>query len=491
MSDKYGKSVDIEQINVTGQDLSGSTLSPLDLNTIQQSYASTFPMDLDYMDMLEKAADEEEFRMLGVTDAPPLGQRQIEAAQDYIDNLSRYISSANSENKQALDDAKRKLVELDVSREQIESVTNSRFPEGIDASKGIEGVMGPSIGGAVKQGYENLIDLYGTGALQALGSVIELAGGDKDLALGGTKVGVNPIGPGVSYIFGDDGKVRTTTLGQTQQGNPVVLTGPIGAAGAVFEDILRGDIDILGIPGAIVDAVGGPGGVVQTAANAGVLGLVDDSREEGGDVFLDEEAILASILNDDDPNKENKTTDQVTVDDAYTPIDLIADASRDGIDSVRTGVAAYNPTNLVADASRDDADLIRTGNKFVSDDLPGGGSIRTGEINPYEYETSTPTIKTGEAPVIKTGGGGGFGMPTETPSATGQGLTGVSTEKAGVADIGDPYQLSASLYENIMRVLQQDRENRRDDRNRTRTYYGGGSVRASDRIDEIARIIRG
>jgi len=113
----------------------------------------------------------------------------------------------------------------------------------------------------------------------------------------------------------------------------------------------------------------------------------------------------------------------------------------------------------------------------------------------YDDPSTTPSIKTGAAPAAGGGdgddAGGGFGMPTETPSATGQGLTGVSTEKTGVADIGDPYQLSASLYENIMRILQQDRENRRDDRNRARTYYGGGSVRASDRIDEIARIIRG
>jgi hypothetical protein len=267
-------------------------------------------MDLDYMDMLEKAADEEEFRMLGVTDAPPLEQRQVDAAQNYIDALSSYISSANSQNKQALDDAKQKLVELDVSRSQVESVTNFRFPEGIDASKGIEGVFGPSIGGAVKQGYENLIDLYGTGALQALGSVIELAGGDKELALGDTKVGVNPIGPGVSYIFGDDGKVRTTPLGQTKTGTPVVLTGPIGAAGAIGGDILRGDAGIFDIPEAIVDAVGGAAGVVQTAANAGVLGLGDDSREEGGDVFLDEEAILASILGDDDKQRADSNATQ-------------------------------------------------------------------------------------------------------------------------------------------------------------------------------------
>jgi hypothetical protein len=497
MSDKYGKSVDIEQINVTGQDLSGSTLSPLDLNTIQQSYASTFPMDLDYMDMLEKAADEEEFRMLGVTDAPPLGQRQIEAAQDYIDDLSRYISSANSENKQALDDAKQKLVELNVSREQIESVTNYRFPEGIDTSKGIEGVFGPTIGGAVKQGYENLIDLYGTGALQALGSVIELAGGDKDLALGGTKVGVNPIGPGVSYIFGDDGKVRTTSLGQTKTGTPVVLTGPIGAAGAIGGDILRGDIDIFGIPGAVVGAVGGPAGVVQTAANAGVLGLGEKDKDTE-DIFLDEEAILASILNDDDPNKKNKTTDQVTVDDAGAGTDaddaeiqVAGLESKDRADANIQVAALDSKKQADADIQVDAlgalnlggefvlSDLpgggsIRTGGEFVLSDLPGGGSIRTGEINPYEYETSTPTIKTGETPVIRTGdvggggggGGGGFGTPTG-------GVETVSVEPGPLVDIPGFYDISSmSIIPDYIDELV-ERERRRQ----TRGAAEGGHVK--------------
>jgi len=488
MSDKYGKSVDIEQINVTGQDLSGSTLSPLDLNTIQQSYASTFPMDLDYMDMLEKAADEEEFRMLGVTDAPPLGQRQIEAAQDYIDNLSRYISSANSENKQALDDAKRKLVELDVSREQIESVTNSRFPEGIDASKGIEGVMGPSIGGAVKQGYENLIDLYGTGALQALGSVIELAGGDKDLALGGTKVGVNPIGPGVSYIFGDDGKVRTTTLGQTQQGNPVVLTGPIGAAGAVFEDILKGDIDILGIPRAIVDAVGGPGGVVQTAANAGVLGLVDDSREEGGDVFLDEEAILASILNDDDPNKENKTTDQVTVDpnagdptdpvlvatsDQLPPVDRVSlPESQVPVDRVSLPEAQVPVDRVSLPEAQVAVERTSLPEAVVADIL---ASERTDPTRTALPEPTRTSVETAAA-----GGGGGGGGGTTAPSG---GIRTVSGGPGPSVDIDYLYDFARGLEQPFQATEEEEEDIVR--------AAEGGMIGGTDDFERILRILRG
>jgi hypothetical protein len=65
----------------------------------------------------------------------------------------------------------------------------------------------------------------------------------------------------------------------------------------------------------------------------------------------------------------------------------------------------------------------------------------------------------------------------------------MSTEKAGVADIAG-FDLNASLYENIMRILQQNSGNRRDDRNRTRPYYGGGQVRNAD-IDELMRLIRG
>jgi hypothetical protein len=67
-----------------------------------------------------------------------------------------------------------------------------------------------------------------------------------------------------------------------------------------------------------------------------------------------------------------------------------------------------------------------------------------------------------------------------------QGMRGMSTEKAGVADIGTQYDLDASLLENIMRILEG-----KDDNTRRNPYYSGGQVTRSDDIDEIIRLIRG
>jgi hypothetical protein len=185
------------------------------------------------------------------------------------------------------------------------------------------------------------------------------------------------------------------------------------------------------------------------------------------------------------------TTDTTTTTSNLPTVDTVT--SVDGALSTPSDITIDTPADIIAGGG---PDTLTTG---PSDIVTNGGGATLKAGTPGDMAAvvndslvsgpSDTTIEAGST--IQTGGGGGFGMPTETPSATGQGLTGVSTEKAGVADIGDPYQLSASLYENIMRILQQDRENRRDDRNRARTYYGGGSVRASDRIDEIARIIRG
>ena len=185
------------------------------------------------------------------------------------------------------------------------------------------------------------------------------------------------------------------------------------------------------------------------------------------------------------------TTDTTTTTSNLPTVDTVTPV--DGALSTPSDITIDTPADIIAGGG---PDTLTTG---PSDIVTNGGGATLKAGTPGDMAAvvndslvsgpSDTTIEAGST--IQTGGGGGFGMPTETPSVTGQGLTGVSTEKAGVADIGDPYQLSASLYENIMRILQQDRENRRDDRNRARTYYGGGSVRASDRIDEIARIIRG
>ena len=318
---------------------------------------------------------------------------QEKAAQNYIDLLSNYMGSANSENKQLLDDAKQRLAELGVSRKQIESATNSRFPEGIDTSQGISGVMGPNLKGAIDIAGDFVVDKVGTGALQALGAYGELFGADKDRLLQDTKVGVNPLGPGLSYIFGDDGKVRTTPLGTTSTGNPVVLSGPIGAAGSIFGDILSGDVDIFGLPGAIVDSVGGLGGAVQTAANTGALGLLEDSKEPGGDVVLDDAGILASILADDDTvtgGAGNDTLETVTEDETVT-VDPNAGAAigpLPDVDTTKTKTTAVDP-NAGVDVDTTKTTEVNTTNKF---DRAGEITTKVGPPLIFVPTDSTPSI---------------------------------------------------------------------------------------------------
>ena len=162
---------------------------------------------------------------------------QEKAAQTYAE-LVLGKQPTTAEEFADIEKAKQALIDLDVSRDQIEAATVTDafgFEKNVDTSQGISGVMGPTIKGAIDIAGDFVVDKFGTGALEALGAYGELFGADKDLLLQDTKVGVNPIGPGISYIFGDEGKVKTTPLGTTSTGNPVVLSGPIGAAGSVFE----------------------------------------------------------------------------------------------------------------------------------------------------------------------------------------------------------------------------------------------------------------
>jgi len=527
MSDKVkkfdaGGSI-LDQSNIAGQIFAqqpsgiGSAGTPLNLSAIQQSYGSTFPMDLDYMDMLEEAADRADPDLVAEFEKEQAAQNLQKAQEDAAYTYASLVlgkQPTTAAEFAAIKKAKQALVDLGVSREQIEAVKiPTAFGEkSVDASKGIEGVFGPSIGGAVKQGYENLIDLYGTGALQALGSVIELAGGDKDLVLADTKVGFNPIGPGVSYIFGDDGKVRTTSLGQTKTGTPVVLTGPIGAAGAIGGDILRGDIDIFGIPGAVVGAVGGPAGVVQTAANAGVLGLGDDSGEEGGDVFLDQEAILTSILNDDDPDKENKTTDQVTVDpnagdpigpvlvatsdqlpsvdrvslpEAQVPVDRVslpeAQVPVDRVSLPEAQVAVDRVSLPEAQVAVDRVSLPEAQVAVTRTSLPEAvvadilASERTDPTRTALPEPTRTSVETAAA-----GGGGGGGGGTTAPSG---GIRTVSGGPGPSVDIDYLYDFARGLEQPFQATEEEEEDIVR--------AAEGGMIGGTDDFERILRILRG
>ena len=219
----------------------GGDIFPVDVNRVMQDYANTFLQDIDYMDLLEAAEDEELFRMLGVNDATAKDETvaraniaqaqtiadQRDAAQNYIDAVGEYRSSPNARNKQILDDAKQALVVLDVPRSTIESVTNRWFPEGIDASGAISDVMGPSISGALEKGIEKGSELFGLGA-EGLASLV---GADKALS----SALLNVPKPGVTFVFDESGKKRPLITGQTSGGTQVGITDPYGIA-----DILAG-----------------------------------------------------------------------------------------------------------------------------------------------------------------------------------------------------------------------------------------------------------
>jgi hypothetical protein len=62
----------------------------------------------------------------------------------------------------------------------------------------------------------------------------------------------------------------------------------------------------------------------------------------------------------------------------------------------------------------------------------------------------------------------------------------VGTEQAGLADIGTPYDLNASLIDNIMRILAEG-----DADTEETELYGGGSVNRYNATDELIKLLRG
>ena len=327
-------------------------------------------------------------------------QAQINAAQDYIDAVAAYMDKTRpqTEAKVALDAAKQALVDLGVSRNQIESVTNYKFTEGIDASRGISGVMGSTVGGALGSAADALVDKYGTGALKALDAYTSLFGYDADDLLKDTSVGFNPLAPGATYIFGEDGKVRTTPLGTTSAGNPVVLTGPIGAAGSVIGDLVGGDIGIAGIPGAAIEAMGGIGGAAQAAA--GALNVADDTQTKDK-VTLDTTGALGSATSDSDGSSEVKTTDTPTK--RQPDVDVGGDTKNVNVDpeglgrtntDVVTKVLKDAPSTYVADTPT--KVLKDAPNTYVKDIAP----IKT-KVEPKVKEKDIASIKTKVEPKVK------------------------------------------------------------------------------------------
>lgn len=275
----------------------GGDINPLNMELLRGggSDSSTFFRDLDYMDMLEAAEDEELFRMLGVNSSVPtpefptaqevLESQQTDAAQGYVDAVSGYRRSPNAENKKILDDAKAALVELDVPRSTIESATNIDFPEGIDTSSGISGVMGPSASGALEGAVERGSELFGLGAE----GIASLIGADKALS----SALLNVPKPGVTFVFGEGGQKTPVITGQTSAGTQVGVTDPYGIAdifGSIQEGSLGLEDIIAGGAGAVAaaTALSDDDKPTKTGVNTGVnVTLGDESGADPADKVSD------------------------------------------------------------------------------------------------------------------------------------------------------------------------------------------------------------
>ena len=450
--------------------------------------ADTFLNDLNYMDMLEAAEDEELFRMLGVNSSVPTpefpAKEEVQeyAAQKYVDAVADYMQlpagTTQNEAKQEIEDAKRVLVDLDVPRSTIESATNDAFPEGIDTSRGIPGVMGPTITGAIDQGIEKGSELFGMGA-EGLASLV---GADKALS----SALLNLPKPGITFVFDDSGKKTPIITGQTPSGTQVGVNAndPYGIAD-IISGIRTGDLDIY-------DIIGAGAGVITGGSAATAYTSDDDPNKKTG-----VETGVAITPEGPTPDKpkipagdaglpKDKGTNAGVVSPRTVGPGLDAGPGPGPSDKIPTLKLPEFPTNKVPALTLPD---------FPTLSLPNDRTLTLPEFDPIETErvptsTTTPVSTTTPADKIPGGGGGGGGgLPEETATPTG-GMRGVATEQAGVADIAMLYDPSLSLAENMARILSK-KKNEQADAVDSALMYGGGIVQPTDLNDELLRILEG
>lgn len=464
----------------------GGDIFPVDVNRVMQDYANTFLQDIDYMDLLEAAEDEELFRMLGVNDATAKDETvaraniaqaqtiadQRDAAQNYIDAVGEYRSSPNARNKQILDDAKQALVVLDVPRSTIESVTNRWFPEGIDASGAISDVMGPSISGALEKGIEKGSELFGLGA-EGLASLV---GADKALS----SALLNLPKPGVTFVFDESGKKRPLITGQTSGGTQVGITDPYGIAD-ILAGLEEGSLRL-------EDVIGAGAGAVKAAT--AYTGDDDPNKKTGVDTGV---AITP----------EGPTPDKPKIPADTTTLDKDKGAAAGAISTriigeglgAGSGPSDRTPTLRLPEFPTDRTPTLKLP-EFPTLSLPSDRTLTLPDFDPTKTEriptSVTPASTVTPADKIPSGGGGeggggGGGLPEESASPTG-GMRGVATEQAGVADITMLYDPSLSLAENMSRILG---KNKKTDAVDSVLMYGGGIVQPTDLNNEILRILEG
>ena len=469
MSDKVkkfdaGGSI-LDQSNIAGQIFAqqpsgiGSAGTPLDLSSIQQSYASTFPMDLDYMDMLEDAADKEEFKMQGVTDGPTLEQRQLEAAQAYANLVKSFPTTAQEiADVQA---AKAKLVELNVSREQIEA-------QGIDASQGISGVMGPSISGVASQIGQGAIDLIGD-AGQGFSDLITLGTGPEVAQTLLDPVSILLGGLGGTINYGQSGTTTPLIVGKTTK------TGmPVGVNIPDPRSIFEGGLGTL-IPGAA--GVAGAAGVLNTLGN-------QDPQDPSDGVGVTPAAVLtaAAAADDDDsddpkigdPNGDSNSSGNNTVDSGGDPDTLDIPTTSDQlppVDRVSLPEAQVPVDRVSLPEAQVAVERTSLPEAVIEEILANERTDSTRTSLPEPTKTSVAAAG---------GGGGGGGGGTTAPSG---GIRTVSGGPGPSVDIDYLYDFARGLEQPFQATEEEEEDIVR--------AAEGGMIGNTDDFERILRILRG
>jgi hypothetical protein len=436
----------------------GTTLSPLDLNTIQQSYASTFPMDLDFMDMLEEAADRADPDLVAEFQEKKAFEDAEKALIKAAGDLANWKSLKGSayspeetEEGQAgyayFDEAAKRQNDLEEARANFIALGGD--PDSPNIGQKIIDFIG-----ATGQTFSDIITL-GTGpevAQTLLDPVSILLGG-----LGGT----------INYA--ESGKTTPVILGQTSSGMPVGLNIPDPRA------IGEGGLTTL-IPGA-----------AAVATTAGALSLGDDKdKDPTSGVGPTAAGVLTAAAADDDGAV--KTTDQVTVDpNAGDPIGPVLVAASDQLPPVdRVSLpGAEVPVDRVslpeAQVPVDRVSLPEAQVAVERTSLPEAviaDILASERTDPTRTALPEPTRTSAE--VAAAGGGGGGGGGTTAPSGgirTVSGGPGPSVDIDYLYDFArgleQPFQATEEEEEDIVRVAE------------------GGMIGGTDDFERILRILRG
>lgn len=302
-----------------------------------------------------------------------------------------------------------------------------------------------AVGGVIDTGLQQLGDLIGMG--------------DPSLVV------LNPVNPTASVVYGTPtGNATPTIIGNMpKSGAPVgVITGI-----PALDNILSGVFNQRGQGGKpleeiIRDAVLGEISKESGYPVAGVAGAVQGGL--GGDLNQVIDSVNKVVLQID-----KKVEDADKVD----PFSIIK-----GPDAAEQTGPEQPPRAPGVDTGND----MRIGGG-------GGTSVKENPDKTAPPPDVVDEVKTilGETPEPDKATPAPSTLRVPSPTVLyGQGMREEKTEKAGLADIGDAFDIGDMSLANVLSLLAGEGDN-----TQRAPYYGGGSVNRANSVDEILRLLRG